>query len=187
MHGKANRLQAATDITNAGKGRHRGVLMGKTGHILVESGLPHIGVLRWSETIEKPGIDRGIQLGQGLQQIADQQGQGDAAIGQGKLLPAGREIAVMGEQLFGPGLQFRPERQGAAQVIRAQRVFFGADEVQAGVCRCDPVPQLPGTEKIQAGAETGFTDAEAGAGRERRPALRQIVVLQEHMARFLQP
>src|SRR5690554_8025165 len=59
--------------------------------------------------------------------------------------------------------------------------------MQPGIRRCQLVPELPGAEKVQAGAEAGFTDAESGSGGQGAPAPGQIIVLQEHMAGFRQP
>src|SRR5690606_30728092 len=54
--------------------------------------------------------------------------------------------------------------------------------MQPGVRRCQLVPELPGAEKVQAGTEADFTDAESGSWGQVAPASGQILVLQEHMA-----
>src|SRR5690554_4499398 len=59
--------------------------------------------------------------------------------------------------------------------------------MQPGIRRCQLVPELPGAEKVQAGTEAGFTDAESGSWGQVAPASGQIIVLQEHRAGFRQP
>ncbi|MDZ4017856.1 hypothetical protein PssiTeo3_11730 [Pseudomonas sichuanensis] len=47
------------------------------------------------------------------------------------------------------------------------------------------VEQLPGTEKIHAGAEAGLADHQAGVWRQFGEALTQAVLLDEHMHGFV--
>src|SRR5690606_20673848 len=176
-HLEADRLQAAADLADAGEGGQGGRRGRQPGKLGVECRLPHVRVPGWSEPVQEPGIDPGIQLGQGIQDVADQQGQGDPSICQIEVLPAGRQVAVLGQQLVGPGSQLCPECQGTLQILAAEGIFFAADEMQPGIRRCQLVPELPGAEKVQAGTEAGFTDAESGSGGQGAPAPGQIIVL----------
>ncbi len=99
-----------------------------------------------------------IQLRQLLQGVADQQGQGHAAVIQHQALEAWVDGDVLRQQLLGERLQLRPEQQGALQVGVAQRVLFHADKMQASTGHRVLLEQLPGAEKVQPGAKPGFAD-----------------------------
>ncbi|MNS58792.1 hypothetical protein D3C72_917250 [compost metagenome] len=47
--------------------------------------------------------------------------------------------------------------------------------------------QLPGAEKIQPGAKTGFTDDQSPTRRQRGKTLGQAVLFEEHVTSFFQP
>ena len=82
------------------------------------------------------------------------------------------------QQLLGPGSQFGPELQSAAQIRCRQREFLGADEVQVGVNRRGAVPELPRRKEVESGTKPGFSDTEAGSGWQGPPAFLQLVVTQ---------
>lgn len=147
-------------------------------------GGPHLGVFRRGEAVEKPRVDLGVQLRQLLHDIADQQGQGHPAVIQHQLLEAWMNGDVLGQQLLGEGLQWRPEGEGALQVGVAQRVLFHADKMQARTGHGVLFEQLPGAEKVQAGAEAGLANHQPPAHRQGRKAFLQAVLLEEHVAGF---
>ncbi|MNP13871.1 hypothetical protein D3C76_1061700 [compost metagenome] len=93
---------------------------------------------------------------------------------------------VLLQQRVGPGLQLRPEGQGALQVGQGEGEFFHADEVQARIRRGQLLEQRPGAEEVQAGAEAGLADAQAAAGGQFGKAPGQAVAVEEHVARLLQ-
>ena len=186
VHEKACRLQAATYFADAGKGGQGGACGRQSGKLGVERGLPHVRIPGRGKAIQKPGIDAGIQLRQGIEYIANQQGQGYPAVRQVEMLPAGGRVTVLGQQLTGPGLQFRPQGQRPLQIGMAQGIFFTADKMQMGIGRGQLLPELPGAEEVKAGTEAGFTNAEVRAGGQFTPAPGQIIVLQEYMTGFRQ-
>ncbi|MNN33339.1 hypothetical protein D3C81_1470950 [compost metagenome] len=121
-----------------------------------------------------------------LQGIADQQGQGDPALVEHETLEAFMHGHVVLEQGVGERCQLRPQGQGTVQVGRAQRVLFHTDEMQPRTGGRTGGEQLPGTEKIEAGAETGFADHQAPVGVQLAKAALQLVLLDEHMARLVE-
>ena len=149
-------------------------------------GGPHVGVFRRGEPVEKPCIDLGVQLRQLFQRIADQQGQGHAAIVQYQALETLVDGNVLRQQLLGQGLQFGPEGEGALQVGMAEGVLFHADKVQPRTGDCVLFEQLPGAEEVQTGAEASFTNHQAPICGQGGEAYLQAVLLQEHVAGFFQ-
>ncbi|VVO28723.1 hypothetical protein PS720_04812 [Pseudomonas fluorescens] len=147
-------------------------------------GGPHVGVLGRGKPVEKPGVDLGVQLGQLFKGVADQQCQRHAAVSQHQPLEALMNGDVLRQQLIGKRLQFRPKGEGALQVGVAQRVLFHADKMQAGTGHGVLLEQLPGAEKIQPRAETGFANYQVALGRQGGEALLQTVLFEEHVARF---
>jgi len=138
---------------------------GQPGELGEQLRRPHLRVLRRREAVEEPGVDGRVQLRQAVEHVADQQGQHHPAAGEHEALEAGVHRVVLRQQLGGPGLQLRPEGEGAAEVGAGQRVLLDADEVQAGVGGRGALEQLPGAEEVQPGAEAGFADAQPAAGR----------------------
>jgi hypothetical protein len=128
-----------------------------------------------------------IQFRQLLQDIAHQQAEDHAPFGEHQTLEARMHGQVLRQQLPGIGCEFRPQVQRLLQVGAAQRVFFHADEMQAGTGGSLPLEQLPGTEEIQPGTEAGLADAQVLVGLHPGKALRQVVVLKEYVTGFAQP
>ena len=91
---------------------------------------------------------------------------------------------VLGQQGVGVSGQLGPQGQGPLQVVAGQRVLFHADKVQATVGPGVLLEQLPGAEKVQPGAETGFTDHQLLTRRQFGKAPGQVVLQQEGMAGF---
>ncbi|MCY1423709.1 hypothetical protein D9M71_394310 [compost metagenome] len=145
---------------------------------------PHVGVLGGGEAVEEPHIDLRIELRQLFQHIAYQQGQGDPATGEGELLKARVHRHVLLQQRLGIGGQFRPQAHCAGHVGVVEGVLFDADEVQARVAVCVLVEQLPGAEKIHAGAKTGFADHRAGVRRQVGKTFGQAGLAEEHVFGF---
>ncbi|CRL97368.1 hypothetical protein [Pseudomonas sp. 8 R 14] len=121
-----------------------------------------------------------------FQGIADQQREGDAAVVQHQALEALVDGDVVRQQLLGERRQLGPEGEGALQVGVAQGVLFHADKMQARTGHGVLLEQLPGAEEIQAGAEAGFANHQTPARRQGGEALLQAVLLQEHIAGFVQ-
>ncbi|CRM92507.1 hypothetical protein [Pseudomonas sp. 22 E 5] len=91
---------------------------------------------------------------------------------------------VLGQQLFGEGLQFRPQGQCPLQIGVTQRVLFHADEMQVRPGHRLLREQLPGTQEIQAGAEAGLANHQPPAHRQGGKAFLQTVLFKEHIAGF---
>ncbi|MCY1412540.1 hypothetical protein D9M71_279510 [compost metagenome] len=121
-----------------------------------------------------------------FEDITDHQGQAYPALLEDKALEAFMYRHVLRQQLSAERRQFRPQGQGAAEVGVAERVLFDTDEMQAGVRIGAFAEQLPGTEKVQPGAEAGFTDHQALFGQHRAEALAQVILVDEHMTGFFQ-
>ncbi len=145
---------------------------------------PHVRVLGGGEAVEEPHIDLRIELRQLFQHIAYQQGQGDPAIGEGELLKARVHRHVLLQQRPRIGGQFRPQAYCAGHVGVGEWVLLDADEVQARVAVCVLVKQLPGAEKIHAGAKAGFADHRAGMRRQVGKTLGQAGLAEEHVLGF---
>jgi len=96
------------------------------------------------------------------------------------------DTLILRQQGTAVGFQFRPQLQGTGQVGQLQGVLFHTDKVQAGSARRALLKQLPGTEKIQAGAETGFPDAQLRVLGQSGKTLGQVAVGEEYIAGFLQ-
>ena len=95
-----------------------------------------------------------------------------------------------GNQWWPDGLQFlcqrrqlRPGDLGAGQIGGGEGVLFKRNEMQAAAGLRVVSPGLPGGEKVQPEAETGFEDDETVAV---LPALRQVVTGNEDMPRLRQ-
>ncbi|MCY1425323.1 hypothetical protein D9M71_411080 [compost metagenome] len=186
FHAEAGGDQPAADESGAGEGRQVGAGSGEPGHLLEQRVGPHLRVLRRGETVEEPGVDARIQLRQHVQHVVQQQGENHPPAGEHQALEAGMDADVLLQQRVGPGLQLRPEGQGALQVGQGEGEFFHADEVQARIRRGQLLEQRPGAEEVQAGAEAGLADAQAAAGGQFGKAPGQAVAVEEHVARLLQ-
>jgi len=185
LHLEPGFLQSALDHAGTGEGGKGRLPVREPRHLAEKCGLPHVRIFGRRKTIEKPGINTGMQLGQHLAGIADQQGQRDASLLECQPVYASGQAVVLLDQLRSEGLELRPDAQGLLQVGGAQRVFFATDEVQPGMAGCLLQPLLPGTEKIQPGTEAGFGDGEVTA-LQSRPAFFQPVVMDKDMTGFCQ-
>ncbi len=116
-----------------------------------------------------------------------EQRQGHPAIGQCQALEPLMDRHVLPQQLIGKGFELWPQCQGPLQIGRAQGVFFDADKMQSGISCRVLLEHLPGTQKIQPGAETGLANHQATALGQRGEAFRQAVLFDEHIAGFVQP
>ncbi|MCY1397462.1 hypothetical protein D9M71_124670 [compost metagenome] len=186
LHGKAGGLERTADPAGAGEGAQRGAGHGQARQLSEQLRCPHFRVFRRGEAVEKPGIDLAIDVRQLLQGIADQQGQGDPALVENEALKALVHGHVVFEQGFSEGRQLRPQGQGALQVGGVQRVLFHADEMQPRTGWRAGGEQLPGAQKIQAGAETGFADHQSPLAAQLTEAPLQLVLLYEHVARLVE-
>ena len=90
------------------------------------------------------------------------------------------------QQLIGEHLEFRPQRQGALQVVMAQRVLFDTDKMQSRIRHGVLLEHLPGTQKIQTRTKTRFANDQTPASPQRGEALGQTVLFDKHVARFVQ-
>ena len=72
------------------------------------------------------------------------------------------------------------------QVLAGQRVFFDTDEMQSGVRAGGFFEQLPRTQKVEAGAETGFAHHKMPVGGQGGKALAQGILFNEHITGFFQ-
>lgn len=70
------------------------------------------------------------------------------------------------------------------QVGGAQRVLFDTDKMQPCTGHRVLFEQLPGTEKIQPGAEPGLANHQSTIHRQCGETVTQIVLLQKHVASF---
>jgi len=148
---------------------------------------PHLRILRRRKTIEKPRVHRRLrQLRHSVGHILDGQRQAHAAIGEAPAIPARHAPPPACAQRCCLRSQFRPQRQRGAQLVIVERKFLDAEEIQTCACGRALLEQLPGTQKIQPGAETGLADAETFTRLQRGKPARQIIPLQKHMARFFQ-
>ncbi len=161
---EASSAEPAPHEAGAGEGGQGRARPGQAGELGVERVIPHLRVLRRGEAVEEPGVDACVELRQGLEHVAHQQGQHHAAAGEDQALEAGVDRHILLQQLFGQRRQLRPEGECAAQVVRRHRVLLGGDEVQSRIARRAFLEQLPGAEEVQPGAEAGFADAQAPAG-----------------------
>ena len=185
-HGEAGLVETTADGAGAGKGRQGGAGMGQPRQFGEQRGRPHLGVLGRGEAVQEPGIAPGIQFGQALQHIADQQGQGDAPVAQDQPLEAWMDRLVLPLQRRAVGGEFRPETQRLGEIGGGQRKALDADEMQARFLWCQGVEKLPGAEEVEAGAETRLADGEDFARRQRGEAFGQAILLQEDIARLFQ-
>ncbi|VVN28038.1 hypothetical protein PS623_04636 [Pseudomonas fluorescens] len=145
---------------------------------------PHVGVFRRRETVEEPCVDARIEQRQLLEYITDQQGQGHPAAVETELLKARMHCHVLVQQRLPVSRQLRPQLNGAAQVGKAQRVLFDADEMQAGAARGLLGKQLPGAVEVHPGAKPGLADHQAAIGWQLGKALAQAVAFDEHVLGF---
>ncbi|VVO01731.1 hypothetical protein PS718_02719 [Pseudomonas fluorescens] len=187
LHLEPGGIEQAPHPTGAGEGADGRAGRGKTRQFGEQFGRPHVGVSCRSEAVEKPRIDLGIELRQLLKGIADQQCQCDATIGQRDALEALMNGHVMLQQLIGERLEFRPQRQSAVQIRRAQRILFDTDKMQLRTCHGVLFKHLPGAEKIQPGAKSGFADDQPSTCRQRGKTLGQTVLFKEHITGFIEP
>ncbi len=68
----------------------------------------------------------------------------------------------------------------------AQRVLLDTDKMQARTIQRALIEQLPGTQKIQPGAKTGFANDQPFASWQFGEPPTQVVLHQKHMARLVQ-
>ncbi|MNF87221.1 hypothetical protein D3C84_696800 [compost metagenome] len=186
LHLEAHGDQSAAHPAGAGEGAQGGIGGRQATDLGEQLRSPHLRVLRRGETVEEPGVDGGVELRQLFEDITDHQGQAYPALLEDKALEAFMYRHVLRQQLSAERRQFRPQGQGAAEVGVAERVLFDTDEMQAGVRIGAFAEQLPGTEKVQPGAEAGFTDHQALFGQHRAEALAQVILVDEHMTGFFQ-
>ena len=183
-HFKAGLIQRAAYPAGAGKGAEGGLGSGQTGQLCEQFGRPHVRVFRGGEAVQKPRVDLRIELWQLLQRIADQQRERDLAIGQTEGLKPRMNGPIACQQLLAVVRQLRPESEGALQVRAGQRVFFGTDEMQAGLRVRRFVEQLPRTEKVEAGPEAGFTNHKMRVGGQGAEALAQGILFNKDVTGF---
>ncbi len=143
-HGEARFVEASADETGAGEGGQGGAGTGQARQLGEQRRCPHFGIFRWSEAIQEPGVTTGIQFGQALQYIADQQGEGDTAVAQNQSLKAWVDGLVLLLQRCAVGRQFRPEGQGLGEIGGGQRKALDTDEMQARTLGGQGLEQLPG-------------------------------------------
>ncbi len=158
LHVEADVCQPASHEAGAGEGAQGCPWRRQSGQFGKQRRLPHLRVLRWSESIEEPGVDLRIQARQAFEHVADQQSQHHAPAGEDETLIAWMQRDVLLQQLFCLHLQFRPQCQRALQVGTGQGVLFDADKVQAGLRIGGAFEQVPGTEEVQPRAKAGFAD-----------------------------
>ena len=91
-------------------------------------------------------------------------------------MQAGNQRRILHEQRLMQRRELWPQRAGLFQILALQRKLFHADKMQMLARLSLLLPQLPGTEKIQTGTETGFRNGETAGGLPVRPALRQIIL-----------
>ncbi len=144
------------------------------------------GVSGRCETVQEPGVDLPVQLRQLLQGIADQQGQRHSSIGEDQALETLMDRHVLRKQLLGLKVELWPQGQRPAQVLGAQGVLFDADKMQPRPNGGALLEQLPGAEKIQAGAKPGFADHQPPVIGQRSETLGQVVLLKKHITGFVQ-
>ncbi len=72
------------------------------------------------------------------------------------------QIRVMAQQLFAELVQLWIGSQSLLQIMLLERKFFCRDVVQMLVPEALSSPGLPGGQKIQAGAKSGFGNAVYG-------------------------
>ncbi|MCY1534596.1 hypothetical protein D9M68_699740 [compost metagenome] len=180
--GETGLLQRPAHEAGGGEGGKGGAGAGEPRQLGEEGGAPHVRVLRRGEAVEEPGVDARVQLGQAVQGIAHLQGEHHAATRQVEALEARVHGDVLLQQLVRERRQFRPEGQGALQVVTGEGEFFHADELQPGIGRRASLEQLPGAEEVQAGTEAGFADGEAAARRQLGEAPGQVVAIEEDVA-----
>ncbi|RML69625.1 hypothetical protein ALQ90_03779 [Pseudomonas savastanoi pv. savastanoi] len=186
LHFEACCVQRAPHPAGAGKRAYRGARCRQARQFGKQFGCPHFRVFRWRKPVEKPRINLPVQLRQHLQRVTNQQGQGHAAVIEYQTLKAFMHSHILIEQLTRERPQLWPQRQGTLQVGAAQRVFLDADELQARIGGRALVEQLPGTEEIQPGAESGFTNDQPAVLRQLAETPTQVVLDQKHMARLVQ-
>ncbi|MCY1210601.1 hypothetical protein D9M72_222940 [compost metagenome] len=186
LDGETGLRQPAAHEAGGGEGREAGSRTGQARQLGEQGGAPHLGVLRRGEAVEKPGVDLRVQLGQAVQGIAHQQGEHHAARGQVETLETGVDRHVLVQQLGGLGRQLRPQGQGASEVVAGEGELLHADEVQPGIGRRALLEQLPGTEEVQPGTESGLADAKASARGQFGEAPGQVIAGDEHMMGFVE-
>ncbi|EXF44465.1 hypothetical protein BAY1663_03148 [Pseudomonas sp. BAY1663] len=186
LHVEAGLGQPAAHEAGAGEGAQGCARRREPRQFGEQRRLPHVRVLRRGEAVEEPGIDGRIEARQGVQHVADQQRQHHPAVGEKQALKARVQRDVLLQQLFGQGLQFRPERQCPREILAGQGVLLDADEMQLRPRIGNALEQLPGAEEVQAGAEAGFADHQPLPRLQRGEALRQRVLGEEHVLGFRQ-
>ena len=121
------------------------------------------------------------QVGQQVRGVAEGERQYDAALLELQAVHAWHEHRPGIAQLRGERRELRVGRMQHGEVLRAERVLFHRDEVQARAAARVLAPGLPRGEKGEAEAEARLEDGEA---RRARPALRQAVAAQEDVLRL---
>ena len=111
---------------------------------------PHLGVFRWTEPIQKPGVSLALPFWQSLAGITKD-------YFQRKIIRFVHEFAIFprANQLIGQRLERRPSRQRHRQIAGAHRIHLKTCDFQTAR---DPgiSPQIPSGQHIQASAKPQF-------------------------------
>ena len=188
-HAKARLGQPALDHASRSKRGVTGPRRRQPRQLGKQRGRPKLRVARRGKAIQKPGVHRaagGVQLRQGVQRVAHQQGERDCALIKTEAMPARPQRGILRQQRLAELGQLGPQGQRARQLLGGDGVFFGADHMQPRARWRTAPPQLPGAQDIQPGAKAGLAQHKAAIRRQGRPALGQAVMRQKHMAGFIQ-
>lgn len=167
LHPETGVAQAAAHCTGSGVGAEGGAGTRQPGQLPVEPVVPHAGVALRGKAVEEPAIDgealSGAELRQHRLGVAEQQIEGHRA-GAGmqfEAVDAGDGGRIGREQRLAQCGERRMAGQCAGQIVRVQWMGLDRQIVQPGRCRRQPLPELPGEQKVAAGAEAGLTECEA--------------------------
>ena len=175
---EADRGQPVAHRPRRAPGRGGGAGRDQAGEPAEQLGAPQLGIARGREAVEVERIGLGLQPGQRLQRVAEDQQQLHPAALEVERVQVGRQRRPLREQLGRQRRRFAAAVH-ARQVRGRERVLFQRDEDQPlAALRIRP-PGRPGGQEVVAQAEAGLQHHEALAA---LPASGQAVAAQEDMA-----
>ena len=190
VHGKARRQQIAAHLSGRAVGGDARARRREPSQGAKALAAPHRRVARWREAVQVPAIEtqvaQPLQFVQGAPDIRPVQVEDDPAAVEQAPVYAFERGRKTGDQFRGQRRELRPARQGAAQLVAAQRVFVDTQIVQRHGLWSVFTPGRPGEQKIETGAEAEFADGVATAAASGQ-ARRQRAAVDEHVPAFEEP